>query len=139
MCFVLLLDDNMPLLSRSIALLLFCITLDGPRLYPCSDRKFHVQIICPSTLFIPMSSDSVELHALIFCLDDVLKMLPVAKLIVSLVCPCMFGWTTYDVSTHHLIVLNSSANNMSIRSIILWIYLMIRMSFFQSSSLNFMT
>ena len=139
MCFVCLLNDNMPLFSKSIALLLSCNTVDGPRLYPCSDRKFWVQIICPSTSFIPISSDSVELHVLIFCFNNVLNVLPLPRVTVPLVCPRMFGWTAYNTSTHHLIVLNSSANNVSIRLIVPCIYLMSRTSFFQSSSLDFVT
>ena len=72
-CLMCLPLDAFPFLYNSIELLLSCKIRFSTTPYPCSRRKFRVQIKIGIISSTPTNSLSVELFVLSFCLVEVLK------------------------------------------------------------------
>jgi len=125
--------DALPFCSRRIALLLSWFTSAESIENPCPVRKLFVQIICGITSCRPTSSHLVELRATIFCLLAVAYMAPLPNDRIPPVWPFIVGCTAYVASTHHCVLIGSSASKVSVRYLVCWRYFRTLANFFSSS------
>ena len=102
MCLVCLDLVNLPLFSKSMELLLSCISLLCVILYPCDSMKYPVYSIMDMPLSTPIISSSTEIFPFIFCFMEKLYTTPLNGDIMPPVCPRKSSCTTYEASTHHL-------------------------------------
>ena len=101
---------------------------------PWASIEYWVHRICGSASLEPINSALVELFMFILCFFAIPMKYPPPKDIVDPVCPLVSGWTEYDVSTHHLIIVRLYALKISGILISRLAYCSRRFSFTQSSS-----
>ena len=123
--------------SKSMALLLSCISLLCAICYSCTSMNYLYHIILAIVSSTPISSPSVELFLYIFCFVENLDTDTFPKDIISPICPQQSSCTMYKTSTHHFTTDMSPTLNVSFSSLVPLRYFNTRFSFTQASSSDF--
>ena len=133
MCLFRLELDNLPFFSKSMALLLSCISLLCAILYPCASMNYRVHSILAISFSTPISSHSVELFLVIFCFVEKMYTYPFPRDIMAPVCPRKSSCTAYEASTNHFTNYMSPTLNVSFIYLVTLRYFNTIFSFPQSS------
>ena len=93
--------ENLPLCSKSMALLLYCTSLLCEILYPCDSVKYIEHSILAMVLSTPDRSSPMEIFLFIFCIVDNMHTNTFYREITDPVCPKHSSYISYEASTQH--------------------------------------